>query len=283
MPCPVTAFSVKIASPGDAAMEGVIAREVIYEWNALHAWEQKKALLPIQGGCSSTGSQPDSSSDLLVAFFCTSQGAPSSASARDTDLEVERQLKAGRPALIYFSDARSDFVQAGIKEIEVLEQFKQRYPSEAVVDSFGDEKEFRAKFARQLEATLLHHPHFQTGATPAPAPAAVIAETHPPAPKYSKSAQVLLMNACDDPEAYLARMKDSRGLKIQVNGRQFVEPGDPESASMWEAAFNELLAAELIHDVGCNGQLFQISGKGFEFLETLGKYPIGYIAELGGM
>jgi len=91
------------------------------------------------------------------------------------------------------------------------------------------------------------------------------------------------MNACDDPEAYIGRIKDSRGLKIQVNGRQLVEQNNPESAAEWERAFEELLAGGLIHDVGCNGQLFQISGKGFEFLETLGKFPIGYIAELGGM
>jgi len=100
MPCAVTAFNVRIASSGDTAMEGVIAREVIYEWNELHAWEQKKALLPTHtDASSSTDSQPDFASDLLVAFFCTSQGVPSDASARGTDQEVERQLKAGRPAL----------------------------------------------------------------------------------------------------------------------------------------------------------------------------------------
>lgn len=265
-------------------MEIVIAREVIYGWNARHAWEQKKALLPTDVESSSSSDLPaDSTSDLLVAFFYASQGAPHDVSARRTDLEIERQLKAGRPALIYFSEGRIGFARAGGQDGERLAQFKKRYPSEAVVDSFGDEKEFRAKFTQELEEILLRHPHFQIVAALPAAPPSVIPEAHPPAPAYSKAAQALLMNACDDPEAYLARMKDSRGLKIQVNGRQFVEPGDPESAATWERGFDELLNGGLIHDVGCNGQLFQISGKGFEFLETLGKYPIGYIAELGGM
>jgi hypothetical protein len=266
-------------------MEGVIAREVIYEWNAAHAWEQRKALLPTHGSssCSSGSAEhhPDSASDLLVAFFCTSQGAPSDEVAHGTDQEVEQQLKANRPALIYFSEGRVDFAHADAKEVAGLEQFKKRYPAEVVIDSFGDEKEFRAKFAQQLEAIVLRHPHFQSGEGTNPAP--VVAEAHPPAPAYSKSAQVLLINACDDPEAYIARMKDGRGVKIQVNGRQFVEPGDPASAAQWEGAFEELLNGGLIRDAGCNGQLFQISAKGFEFLETLGKYPIGYIAELGSV
>ena len=263
-------------------MEGVIAREVIYDWNGCHALAEKKALLPLsaQSSCPNAH-QTDSASDLLVAFFCTSQGTPSDAAARSTDEEVERQLKAGRPALIYFSEGRVDLARAKASEIEGLEQFKKRYPSEAVIDSFGDEKEFRSKFTQELEEIIRRHPHFQV--VPESKSAPVIAEAHPPAPAYSKSAQALLMNACDDPEAYLARMKDSRGVKIQVNGRQFVEAGNAESAAQWDGAFEELLQGGLIHDVGCNGQLFQISGDGFKFLETLGKYPIGYIAELGGM
>ncbi len=264
-------------------MESVIAREVVYEWNAAHSWTEKKALLPLHFAEDSSGEKA-ALSDLLVAFFCVSQGTPSDASARGIDLETERQLKAGRPALIYFSEARVDFAPAEAHELAELEQFKKRYPSEAVVDSFRDEKEFRAKFALQLEATVRKHPHFQLAPeTPPAAATPVLPETHPPAPEYSKSAQALLMQACDDPEAYIARMKDSRGLKIQVNGRQLVEAGNPESMATWEGAFNELLAGGLIRDAGCNGQLFQISNQGFAFLETLGKFPIGYIAELGGM
>ncbi len=109
-------------------------------------------------------------------------------------------------------------------------------------------------------------------------------EEHPPAaPEYSKLAQSLLVQACDDPEAYIGHLKDSRGLKIQVNGRQVVDQSKPESMAEWEEAFQELVRHGLVRDAGCNGQLFQISHAGFQFLETLGKYPIGYIAELGSV
>jgi hypothetical protein len=263
-------------------MQGIVARETICEWNAAHFCTEKKVLVPLpmeQTG----GGDPGGASDLLVAFLCASLGTPSDLSAQNVDLEVERQLKAGKPALIYFSEARTDFAGIDAREVKLLEEFKSRYPQEVRVDSFRDEKEFRAKFALQLETTIRQHRHFQEGTDEAKPATAVIPETHPPAPAYSKSAQSLLMCACDDPEAYIGHLKDARGLKLQVNGRQIVEQGNPESAAMWEAAFNELLSNGLIRDAGCNGKLFQISAKGFEFLETLGKFPVGYIAELGGM
>jgi len=72
-------------------------------------------------------------------------------------------------------------------------------------------------------------------------------------------------------------------LKIQANGKQLVEQGDPATVAKWDGAFEELLAGGFIRDAGCNGQLFQISAKGFDFLKSLGKSPVGYIAELGGM
>jgi hypothetical protein len=96
-------------------------------------------------------------------------------------------------------------------------------------------------------------------------------------------AQTILIEACDDFEAYIGRIKAGGTLKIQANGKQLVEQNDPAAAAKWESAFQELLSGEFIRDAGCNGQLFQISTKGFAFLKSIGKTPVGYIAELGGM
>jgi hypothetical protein len=280
MPSAVTAFSVKIASSGDLAMEDVVAREVIYEWNGCHSWQERKALLPLCRAESSSPEKDPTPSDLLVAFFCAATGEPGQVAIEP---EIERQLKEKRPVLIYLSEGRAHFSRATPNKIPSLEELRKRFAAEAPVDSFRDEKEFRAKFAQQLEVLLLRHPFFRTEGEFSPEAAAPpMVEKHPPhPPEYSKMAQSLLMQACDDPEAYIGYVKDSRGLKIQVNGRQVVERVD--TAADWDAAFQELLAAGLIRSAGFNGQLFQISAEGFKFLETLGKYPIGYIAELGSV
>ena len=259
-------------------MELIIAREVICDWNARHGFEQKQILLPLYG----EGARDSLSTDLLVAFFCASQGKPSDHTARDTGTDIEKQLQAGRPALIYFSEARNDF--AGINELQEqeLSEYKKRYAWRATIDSYGDEKEFRAKFARQLETMVGTHGQFKAdalipSAVPTSKPEPIVAR------ELSKCAQTLLSEACEDFEAYIGRIKLGNTLKIQANGKQLVNQNDPDAAVMWDAAFQELLSGGFIRESGCNGQLFQISSKGFDFLKSIGKTPVGEIGYLGGM
>ncbi|MCE0523736.1 MAG: hypothetical protein LV480_12590 [Methylacidiphilales bacterium] len=268
MPRTVTAFSVKIASPGDAGMELIIVREVIGEWNARHALEQKRVLLPLD----EVSARAHFPADLLIAFFCNSTGTPGDR----TEAEIEKQLQGGRPALVYLSEGRADLLGTALPG-RALDEFKKRCAT-AVVDSYGDEKEFRGKFARQLETTISGHPIFKTDGVSLPA--APVPQTARPLSSY---AVTILSEACDDFEAYIGRIKVGGLLKIQANGKQLVEQDNPAAAAKWDSAFDELLAGDFIRDAGCNGQLFQISAKGFDFLKTIGKTPVGYIAELGGM
>ncbi len=278
MPCSVTAFSVKIASPGDAGIELTIARDVIGEWNAQHALGQKQILLPLD----EEAARNHFPCDVLIAFFCNSQGSVSDRIASGSEVEIEKHLQGGRPALLFLSDARDDLAKTqGLRRL-ALDECKKRY-AEASVESYSDEKEFRTKFARQLEATITTHAYFKI-----PAVGSVQTTTQkgpaPQTPKpLSSCAQLILSEACDDFEAYIGRIKLGATLRIQANGKQLVEQDDSTAATRWESAFQELLSGGYIRDAGCNGQLFQISTKGFDFLKTIGKTPVGYIAEMGGM
>jgi hypothetical protein len=280
MPCTVTAFSVKIVSPGGAGIELIIAREVIGEWNARHALEQKRILLPLYGG----GKGGCSPSDLLIAFFCDSPGGPCEQAPEGAEEEIENQLRAGRPVLVYFSEARVALTGSHAWQGGALDEFKKRYMT-ATVDSYGDDKEFRGKFTRHLDVTIGTHEHFKTDAAFLSAPPVAAPKVLDPrrTGPLSPWAQTILIEACDDFEAYIGRIKAGGSLKIQANGKQLVEQNDPAAVEKWENAFEELLAGDLIRDAGCNGQLFQISAKGFAFLKSIGKTPVGYIAELGGM
>jgi hypothetical protein len=279
MPCTVTAFSVKIASPGDATMESVMVREVICDWNARHALEDKRILLPLDG----EEARKSSSIDLLIAFFCGAADVSLEQAAEGVEVEIETQLRTGRPALIYFSEGRVALTDSHAWHGGAPDEYKKRYMT-ATVDSYGDDKEFRAKFARHLAVTVNTHDHFKAEA---PAVAATAPTPKPLDPRrtgpLSPWAQTILIEACDDFEAYIGRIKVGNTLKIQANGKQLVEQGNPEATAKWEAAFQELLEGEFIRDAGCNGQLFQISPQGFEFLKSIGKTPVGYIAEMGGM
>ena len=275
MPSTVTAFSVKIALPGNTATELFIAREVMARWNARHTLGEKRILLPLDEECEC----PSTSNDLLVAFFCNSSRDLNPVLG-NAEMEIEKQLKGGKPALIYFSDARVDLTGHPMPEGRALEDFKKRYAA-ATIDSYADEKEFRAKFTQQLEAIINGHPFFQ--AAKVESPAAAPAKVPVPDAPLSSCAREILVEACDDFEAYIGRIKVGTMLRIQANGKQLVEPQDAATIAKWDSAFHELLAGEYIRGAGLNGQLFQISTKGFAFLKTIGKTPVGYIAEMGGM
>jgi len=283
MPSTATLFSVKIASPRDVAMEAAMACDVIREWNAAHAPVERKALLPLSDGVSAC-------CDMLVAFLHPTPGAP----METMEMEIESYLTDGKPVFIYLSEARTAFGQAGATH-EDAERCKSRYAGRAVVDSFKDEKEFRARFAQQLETALPRMPNLAPTTPPEPLPdtepdsrrtaAAPAAASPSPAPRaeVSELALRLLFAACDDPEAYIGRLKDGATLKLQANGEQFVPSGDPAATARWEAAFQELVERKYIRDAGCHGRLFQISTEGFAYLKTHGKSPVGYIAELGSV
>ena len=260
-----------------------MAFDVIREWNALHALRDHKVLVPL----SDSAAAP---CDMLVAFLHPTPGAP----METMEIEIGSYLTGARPVFIYLSEARTAFGHAGATH-EDAELCKSRYAGRAVVDSFKDEKEFRARFAQQLEAALQRVPSLAPCQPPEPLPddesdsrstaAAPAAALPSPAPaaEVSPLARQLLFAACDDPEAYIGRLKDGSTLKIQANGQQFVPPGDAAAIDQWEAAFRELLDRGYIRDAGCHGRLFQISTEGFAYLKTQGKSPVGYIAELGSV
>ena len=251
-------------------MELTIVRDAIREWNAHLTLQQHRVLLPFDGEGEPV------SADMVVAFFC---GAANERAAA-LEAEVEKQVQAGHPALVYFSEGRADLTGGPQSPGRAMNEFAKRYPT-AAVDSYGDEKDLRAKFARQLDITVANHVHFKPDSHES-----LEAVPMPPRPvpkALSMCAQSILVEACDDFEAYVGRVKIGNMLRIQANGKQLVDQQDACTIEKWDSAFEELLANDFIHPAGGNGQLFQISTKGFDFLKSIGKSPVGYIAELGGM
>src|ERR1700677_1922819 len=143
MPCTVSAFGVKVASPGDAAMEVIIAREVIAQWNALHGFADKRLLVPYDDRDEDKGDTRPC--DMLVAFFCGSSGNPMDRTG-DTEAEIARQLRQHKPVHVYVSGARVDLIGRDADRFHALEFIRKKY-SPATVELYGDEKEFRAKFS----------------------------------------------------------------------------------------------------------------------------------------
>lgn len=111
------AYKVMIASPIDVSEERGIIKQVIHEWNDLHAFEKKIVLLPVGWETHSSpemGDRPQAilneqmleDCDLLVGIFWTRIGTETGEAISGTVEEIEKHMSLSKPVMLYFSDAQ---------------------------------------------------------------------------------------------------------------------------------------------------------------------------------
>lgn len=160
-----TVLRVLIASPSDTVSARVLLREMVEDWNSLHAEEVQMILLPLMWERDSTpemGDRPQEilnrqlvdRADLLVGTFWTRLGTPTGAGESGTVEEIEKCAKEGKPTLIYFSEepVRPDSVDPD--EYKRLIEFRDRLKGEGLFDTFGSLEELRKKASDALTRTI---------------------------------------------------------------------------------------------------------------------------------
>jgi len=276
-----TVYKVMIASPGDVRPERLIVREVLTEWNTVNADSKRIILLPIAWethASPSMGDRPQSiinkqilkDCDLLVGVFWTRLGTPTGEYPSGTVEEIEEHLKAGKPVMLYFSDApvRPDSVNA--EEYAELKNFKEACKSRGLLEMYTDLNEFKAKFYRQLQINLNNDDFFKHAtAYHDESPSEVVVSRLPDIPKLSREAQVLLKEASQDSAGDIIRLLTLGGFNVQTNGKQMVEDKSARNEAIWEAAIEELEKAGLIVDRGYKREIFRVTREGYELAELL--------------
>src|SRR5205814_8286775 len=93
--------------------------------------------------------------DLLIAVFWTRLGSPTGKSPSGTVEEIEEHLKAGKPAMIYFSSAPVRPESVDQKQYKALLQFKEKCLKRGLIETYDSLSGFRDKVSRQLAHTVL--------------------------------------------------------------------------------------------------------------------------------
>jgi hypothetical protein len=279
MPYNANVFKVMIASPGDVAGERTVIREVLAEWNVIHSDTRKLVLLPIGWETHTSpemGERPQAiinkqilkDCDLLVGVFWTRIGTATGDYASGTVEEIEEHIKAGKPAMLYFSAAPvlPDSVDA--TQYAALKAFKDSCKSRGLYETYADINEFKGKFYRQLQLKLNQDSYFTDHSSPTAETAPSVSSV-PDVPRLSREAQTLLKEAVQDPSGTVIRLPHIGGLIIQTHEKGFVEEGNPRSRAIWEGALQELQAAGLIADRGYKNEVFGVTREGYEIAELL--------------
>lgn len=269
------AVKVMIASPSDVAKERQLIRDVIQEWNAVHAEDRKVVLMPIGWETHSSpdmGDRPQAiinkqllkSCDLLVAVFWTRLGSPTGVAASGTVEEINEHLASGKPAMIYFSAAPVRLDSVDGEQYEKLRAFKEDLRSRGLFDEYEELTAFRAKFARHLAQRVIAS--FARGEAAGEADRSLPAE-HPP--DLSEAARDLLIEAMQDPAGVIMRLGTMGGTHVQTNQRGFVEPGNVRSAARWRGAVDELQNHGLVEDRAGKGEVFFVTNTGYRVGDLL--------------
>ena len=161
-----TIVKVMIASPGDVANERQTARDVINEWNVIHAEDRRSIIMPVAWETNATPAMGDRAqeiinkqllrtSDLLVAIFWIRLGTPTGVAKSGTSEEIEEHLHAGKPVMLYFSATPVRPDSMGEVQYQALREFKASMRQQGLVEEYESLSELREKFARQLAQTII--------------------------------------------------------------------------------------------------------------------------------
>lgn len=108
-------IEIIIASPKDVAEERQIVRDIIGEWNAIHARDRSVVLLPLAWETHSSPELSDrpqqlindrllAHADILVGIFWTRVGTPTGKAISGSIEEIQEHLRQGKPVMLYFSN-----------------------------------------------------------------------------------------------------------------------------------------------------------------------------------
>lgn len=281
-------YRVLIATPSDVSAERQAVREVVHQWNDVHALDRRIVLLPVGWDTHAhpiMGERPQAAinkqvakdTDLLVAVFWTRLGSPTGEAPSGTVEEIQEHMKAGKPAMIYFSDAPVVFGSVNEEQYRALREFREQCKGQGLIESYDSLSEFRDKFARQFAQLVLSR--WTKSATPG-APATSGSDEALGRWKFlvdrqdeslTPEARELLLEAVKSNDGAVLRLRTmNEGLSVTTNNRNFVESKDPRHQARWDAAVKSLDSLGLLEDRRGKGEVFAVTNAGYETARRLG-------------
>lgn len=259
-----TVLPVMIASPGDVTEERDIVREILHEWNDIHAAHRGVVFLPIGWDTNSSpelGDRPQSqinsrilgACDLLIGIFWTKLGTPTGDSVSGTVEEIERHVSAGKPAMLYFSDRLVNPKEHDPIQYESLNKFRSSCMPKGLVESYTTTDEFRKKLRRQVQHCLHDNEYLkeisnqqQPNIVFAPEPVPKPTQWHDPyGDPVSPTAMMLLKAAATIHDGHILNIPTIGSQSIQAGGKKFGDAGARDFAK-WESALQELVQHNLV-------------------------------------
>jgi hypothetical protein len=293
MPFPATVIPVMIASPGDVTEYRTVTRNVLHEWNYIHSQPTGVILMPV-GWESHSSPELGSTAqdlindrvledcDLLVGIFWTRLGTPTGRASSGSVEEIQRHVEAGKPAMVYFSEAPVVMQTVDMTQFSALQQFRKWCQSRGLVESFFNAEDFQSKFRRHLQIALQKNPYLQLAfaagrraTVPVEGAAALpVDELGTIAATLSPEARSLLLAAAEATNGTILAVDVLAGRMIQAGGKQFGKMDDRRDMAKWDYGLEQLSTLGLVERVSSGGKgdkIFQVVQRGYNVCDVLRK------------
>ncbi|ENB2053169.1 DUF4062 domain-containing protein [Vibrio fluvialis] len=279
---PANVYKVFLASPSDVAKERQLARESIQKWNELHSEKTGIVLQAIGWETHSYASMGDRAqsilnkqilqdADFLVGMFWTRIGTPTGGHESGTLEEIREHIKAGKPAMICFSEQPVQMGSVDQEQYNKLIEFKNECYEKGLVTNYDTLEGFRNLVSEALVRRVNNKDPFVGFNANISSPIVIqnddLVENN--LPKLSDDAKELLVEASNDRGGDIMKLAYIGGTSMQTNRRNFIQVGSPREVARWEAALNQLLREDLVESVGTKGQIFRVTHYGFEIADKL--------------
>jgi hypothetical protein len=278
MPFTATVLRLMIASPGDVQSERAIVREVVTEWNSTNGAHRNLMLLAVgweTDVAPEMGDAPQNiidkrilaDADLLVGMFWTRLGTPTASYASGAVEEIEEHLKAGKPAMLYFSSAPAALDSVDPEQYRALKAFRDSCKTRGLLEMYSDADDFRRRFAKDLQIVLnseglapadggRDEKRASAGATASP---------------LSPDAIALLEAASADASGTILVERYGGGAEISASDKVFNEDSTPRTMARWEGAIEELEKQGLVKATSTAREVFEVTRAGYTAADAMKK------------
>lgn len=199
-------------------------------------------------------------------MFWTRIGTATDDYASGTVEEIERHIKSGKPAMLYFSSQPVAMDTVDLEQVARLKEFKESCRGRGLYEGYDSHSDFKTKFYRHLQLKVNEHPLFNAAEHLV---AGEVAESKTRLPDLSTEARILLKEASQDPHGTILYVRYIGGTDIQTNGKNVIPSGERRMVARWEQALEELANQGLVVARGHKGEVFEVSNLGYQIADMI--------------
>lgn len=155
---------VLVASPSDVATERKMAEEVIRTWHIRHPtsgimlepvlWESHGAPESGERVQGIVNKQIVDACDCAIGIFWIRIGTDTGVAPGGAVEEVQRLMSKGKPVMLYFSELPVPRRLMDLKQIELLEMFRESVQSHSLTWEYQEHHEFESLLSRHLDIQI---------------------------------------------------------------------------------------------------------------------------------